>query len=149
MPDVSTALYHGIRQNMRRVLVALGPERIEKGLTAFDDGASSWDQCFFARAFQGEARLGMTADRRYVDPSLHICQLLGDPAGNMLVPVKMIWHTFDKAQSFHAGKMMTQAEMKKFITDVMDEGTPVEVLQLIRDTNYSNIEEMTFSCPTT
>ncbi len=106
--DVQTAFYHGIRQNIRRVLVALGPERIEKGLTAFEDGASNWSDCFFARAFEGEADLSRTPSkfgklpfaRHHAMPTLYICDLLGDEKFDLRVAVAMVWHTFDQQSLF-------------------------------------------------
>lgn len=148
MPDVSTMFYHGIRQNLRRVLVALGPDRVEKGLTAFEDGKSNWSECFFARAFKGEARLGRLNDREFIDPSKHICILLGDPGLKMLVPVKMLWHTFDSARSFHAGRQLTRKDLQKFISDVLDESRPSEVMDLLRSLNYENVESKEFACQT-
>lgn len=147
MPDVSTAIYHGIRQNLRRVLVALGPERVEKGMTAFEDGASNWSECFFARAFKGEAKLGYEDTGSYqrpIDPSVHICHLLNDRKLSMIVPVKMLWHTFDSVGGAH----ITRAELKEFIKQVMDEGTPTEVLQLLRSVNYEHVENRTYACAT-
>lgn len=149
MPDVSTMIYHGVRQNVRRVLEALGPERIEKGLTAFEDGESNWDECFFARAFKGEAHLGhpstalteaypaVVKGRDFIDPSKHICLLLNDPNLRMLVPVKMIWHAFDKM----AGQHWTRADLQQFVNDVLDESRPAEVIELIRSMSQSGITE--------
>lgn len=141
MPDVSTMVYHGIRQNVRRVLEALGPERVEKGLTAFDDGESNWDQCFFARAFQGEARLGRH-NGGHIDPTNHICLLLGDPKLTLRVPVQLLWHAFDKM----AGPHWTREEMRKFVNDVLDESRPAEVIELLRSINVEAVEKMEFSC---
>lgn len=141
MADVSTMIYHGIRQNVRRVLVALGPERIEKGLTAFDDGASTWNDCFFARAFAGEAKLGHH-NGRMMDPTNHICLLLDDPKLTMRVPVKLTWHAFDQA----AGPHWTRGEMRKFVEDVLDESRPAELIQLLRGIDPDVAEKKEYAC---
>ena len=148
MPDVQTMFYHGVRENIRRVLKALGPDRIEKGLTAFEDGASNWSQCFFARALKGEVDLA--ASRR--DQTLVICEILGDPTYKLKVPVKMIWHTFDQmgAKNYRGVALqLTREDMRKFINDVLDESRPAEVMQLLRSINYDKVEDREFSCETT
>ncbi len=149
--DVQTAFYHGIRQNIRRVLVALGPERIEKGLTAFEDGASNWSDCFFARAFEGEADLSRTPSkygklpfaRHHAMPTLYICDLLGDEKFDLRVAVAMVWHTFDQQSLF-----IDRKSLRKFIEDVLDESRPSEVMELLRQVNYTDVESREFSCAT-
>lgn len=144
--DYETAVYHGVRQNLRRVLNALGPERLELGLTAFEDGASSWTECFFARAFANEARLGRTSVGHSIDPTLHICILLNDPGYKLKVPVKMLWHTFDSSHSFFGGDKLKRTDLRKFIEDVLDESRPSEVMDLLRGINYDKVEEKEFAC---
>lgn len=144
--DYETAVYHGVRQNLRRVLNALGNDRIELGLTAFEDGVSNWTGCFFARAFKNEARVGTTATGHHIDPTLHICTLLNDPGYKLKVPVKILWHTFDSAQSSFGGKNLSRQDLRKFIEDVLDESRPSEVMNLLRGINYDKVEEKEFAC---
>ena len=125
--NLNDAYYHGIRQQIRRVLNILGDERIDKGLTAFENGDSTWSQCFFARA--------LAPERIYDEDD--VCRILGlmHPAGYPnRVPVRIVYRTFDGCSS-----LMTHEQLQKFIEDVRDESRP-EVISLLRSINYSSVE---------
>lgn len=131
MANVQDLLYHGIRENIRRVLTALGEEQVDKGLTAFEDGASNWSNCFFARALADDTSLAS------YDPEGKIASILGlqKPDGSPnLVPIRTVWRTFDGAS-----QLITAEELKKFITEVRDESRP-EVLALLRSIDYASVE---------
>lgn len=148
--DVRDAFYHGIRHQVRRVLTALGPERIEKGLTAFDDGASNWSQCFFARAFAGELSMhisayGLVPSKPYIStPEWNIMNKLGLPSH---VPVRIVWNLFDQFDTWRntSTQLMDRATFRKFIEDVLDESRP-EVVELLRSLNQVNLERPA-ECP--
>lgn len=118
MPDIQQAYYHGIRQQIRRVVQALGPNRTDDGLTAFVDGASSWSSCFFARALP-ELNLDHSKN-----PSEAIRVELGLET---MIPVRITWNTFDGC-----GVTMSKDDMRKFIEDIIDETRPQEVLDILR-----------------
>lgn len=105
MADIRDLMYHGVRQQVRRVLTAMGPERIDKGLTAFETGASSWSNCFFARAYP-ELNL-------HWRPEHQIAEALGMP-GNY-VPMRITYTLFDGA-----GVMMSKQQLQGFIKDFLD-----------------------------
>jgi hypothetical protein len=126
--NVNDAFYHGIRHQIRRVLEKLGDERIDAGMTAFEDGASNWSQCWFARALAPE-RLRDETD---------VARILGFKNGSggwNLVPVRIIYRTFDGCST-----LLTRDELAKLITDIRDESRPSEVMQLLRSINYTNVE---------
>lgn len=107
MADVRDLFYHGVRHQITRVLKAMGEDRISQGLTAFENGASTWSACFFARAYP-EVNLNMG------DPELKIAELLGMP-GNK-VPMRIVYRTFDGV-----GTVMTRKAMHEFIRSFLDE----------------------------
>lgn len=142
--ELSNLYYHGIREQIRRVLTLLGEERVDKGLTAFEDGGSNWGSCFFARALAPE-RLSSEFD---------VCRILGlvkpvisKSHGLNVVPVRILYHTFDGCS-----KLMTKKELCDFIVYVRDESRPDEVMQLLRSLDYTGVEEtpveMVGSCST-
>lgn len=133
MADVRDLFYHGIRQNIRRVLVALGPERVDKGLTAFEDGDSNWSECFFARALKPEHDLTRGEPERIICEALGLMTTDGRPNR---VPVRLVYYTFDGVST-----LITRDEMRKFIEDVRDESRPTEVMNLLRQLNYEGVEE--------
>ena len=127
--DVNTLFYHGIRQQIRRVLDLLGPERIDAGMTAFEDGASNWSQCWFARALAPE-RLRDEND---------VCRILGLYSANgrpNTVPVRIIYRTFDGLSP-----LITKEELAKLILDIRDESRPSEVMDLLRSIDYTDAEK--------
>ena len=123
MPDMRDLIHLGNLIQIRRVLTALGPERIERGLTAFEDGGSNWSHCFFGRAFEGEANLTLK-------PEKILMARLGLPTP---VPIRIVYQTFDGA---NAG-LMTKAQLRELIEAVLDESRPQEVLDLIRSIKYN------------
>lgn len=136
--NVNDIFYHGIRSQVRRVLDLLGDERIDKGLTAFEDGASNWSQCFFARAL-APARLDNEDD---------VCRALGLKTTDGLpnrVPVRIIYRTFDGCST-----MITREELQDLIVSIRDESRPEAVMELLRSINYADVEntpvEMSPSC---
>lgn len=114
MADVRDLFYHGIREQVRTVLVALGPERIEKGLTAFEDGASNWSNCFFARAVAGQC------DLHKGDPEKTLQKLLKLDSH---MPVRITYNLFDGMADYHGmkGISMSKDELKTFIQGFIEE----------------------------
>jgi hypothetical protein len=131
MANVKDLFYHGVRDQITRVLKAMGEDRISQGLTAFENGASTWTACFFARAYP-EVNLTM------VDPEAKIADLLGMP-GNK-VPMRIVYRTFDGA-----GISMTKQGMLDFIRGFLDEQRPAAVNEaidsIISGINYDGAEE--------
>jgi hypothetical protein len=127
--NVNDIFYHGIRSQIRRVLTLLGDERIDNGLTAFEDGASNWSQCFFARA--------VAPERLYSEDD--VCRILGlttvDGRPNR-VPVRIIYRTFDGLSP-----MMTKKQLADLIVEIRDESRPDEVLELLKSINYTGVED--------
>ena len=134
--NVNDAFYHGIREQIRRVITALGDERTDKGLSAFEDGSHNWSDCFFARALRDEVDLNNCGN-----PEIEVARALGltstgTQSGFNLVPVRIVYFTFDGASS-----MITAAQLKRFIQDVRDESRPREVMQLLRSLDFAGVED--------
>lgn len=127
MPDVRDLFYHGVRHQIRRVLDAMGTDRIDAGLTAFEDGASNWASCFFARAYP-ELRFYSTPQAEYA-----IAEALG--MGTNRVPMRIVYRTFDGY-----GIDMTKEQLRSFIEAIRDESRPDEVLDLLRSIDYTDTE---------
>lgn len=131
MANVKDLFYHGVREQITRVLKAMGEDRISLGLTAFENGASTWSACFFARAYP-EVNLTMH------DPEAKIADLLGMP-GNK-VPMRIVYRTFDGA-----GISMTKDGMLQFIRGFLDEQRPAAVQDAIdsvlKGVNYAGAED--------
>ena len=130
MADLTHLYYQGIQQQIRRVLTLLGEERTDKGLTAFEDGASNWSSCFFARALLPQR----------IHSELDVCRALNltstnTKSGYNVIPVRIVYYTFDGCSS-----MMTKGELADFITAVRDESRPDEVMELLRSINYADLE---------
>lgn len=129
--DIRDAFYHGIVHQVRRVLDLLGPDRTDKGLTAFEDGASSWSQCFFARALAPNVLHGEE----------DVARILGlysrsTKHGFNLVPIRIIWHTFDSMPS-----VFTREQLQKLIVDIRDESRPKELMDFLRTLDYKGVED--------
>jgi len=120
-------MFDGVRDQIKRVLAVMGEERIEKGLTAFDDGASTWTACFFARAYPETNLL-------HRDPEARIAELLGMP-GNK-VPMRIVYRTFDGA-----GIAMTKDAMRQFISDFLEETRTEEIDEVLAGINFAGAEE--------
>lgn len=107
--DLSEVFYHGIREQVKRVVGLLGEERTEAGLTAFVDGASSWSHCFFARALAPER----------LSNELDVARILGlqrEDGTYNLVPVRLVYRTFDSAST-----MITRDQLRTMLRDMIDE----------------------------
>lgn len=107
--DISEVFYHGIREQVKRVVGLLGEERTEAGMSAFVDGASSWSHCFFARALMPE-RLGNEYD---------VARLLGLQRDNgtlNLVPVRLVYQTFDGLSS-----MISKDDLRTMLRELLEE----------------------------
>lgn len=144
MANVKDMFYHGIRHQVRRVVQALGEERTDKGLTAFEDGHSNWSDCFFARALAPEVNLNREGEVG-VAKALGLLSSNGEPN---LVPVRIVYRTFDGIST-----QISRNEMKQLLTDIRDETRPDGVMQLLRSIDYTNAEStpLTFagaSCAT-
>ena len=125
MADIRDLFYHGVREQFRRVLVAMGPDRIDAGLTAFEDGSNDWSNCFFARAYPELKRAGQ-----------HPEYFLRDALGfKTIIPIRIVWHTFDNLNHY-----MTPKQMREFVTSVRDEQRPEEVMALIRSLDIDKFQ---------
>lgn len=131
--DVRDIFYHGIHQQVRRVLNKMTDDQIDKGLTAFEDGASNWSHCFFARALE--------MDKNYIDSKRPAEFWVMDQLGlESIIPVRIVYGLFDgvgKKISF------TRDKLKEFISNVRDERRPEEVLALLQSLDqdtWTNIE---------
>lgn len=133
--NVKDAFYHGIREQIRRVINILGPERTDKGLSAFEDGASNWSQCFFARAVAPEVL-------RHEHDVCRILGILNNEGKPNVVPVRIVYQTFDGMSS-----MMTKAQLYQFISDIRDQHRPDAVMNLLKTINYDEKKEAVFSEP--
>ena len=127
MADVKDLFYHGVRHQIKRVLDAMGEDRISLGLNAFENGASTWSACFFAQAFP-EVNLQMG------DPEAKIADLLGMP-GNK-VPMRIVYRTFDGA-----GVSMTKKGLVAFIQDFLDEKRDPAVEAILKGIDYAGAED--------
>lgn len=121
--NVQDIYYHGVRDQIGRVLNRMTPEQIDKGLTAFVDGASNWSSCFFARAIPGCG----VAD----NPERFLMNVLQLPS---VVPIRIVYRTFDGA-----GRM-TKAELQKFITDMRSGDNAEESLVQLRKIDFKDVE---------
>lgn len=101
--NLQDVFYHGIRDQIRRVLTRMSDLEIERGLTAFEDGSSSWSHCFFARACPD---LGLDHGL----PEQKLMAHFGLPSP---VPIRIVYQTFDGA-----GVTMKQWDLAKFVREV-------------------------------
>jgi hypothetical protein len=131
MPEMKDLIYHGVRSQIKRVLEAMGEERILNGITAFETGASNWSACFFARAYP-EVRLTIG------NPEERIAELLGMP-GNK-VPMRIVYRTFDGINI-----TMTRQGLLDFCRGFLDEKRDPDVQKAIdsvlNSVNYEGAEE--------
>ena len=131
--ELNNLFYIGIRQQIRRVLNLLGPERTDMGLTAFEDGKSNWHECFFARALAKDA--AFTSDRSEVGVARALGLVTNTGAPN-LVPVRIVYATFDGNS-----KLITRNELNEFIVAVRDGQRPEEVMNVLKSVDYSDVEK--------
>ena len=130
--NIQDVFYHGVRQQIRRVLTTMGPEKVDLGLTAFEDGSHDWANCFFARAYP-ELDLKHYAENQ-------LCKALGLKT---YIPIRMVYCTFDGA-----GAVMTSEQLKKFIEDIRDDMRPEGVMDVLRSLDFSKAEETEAGVPT-
>jgi hypothetical protein len=132
--DVNVAFYHGITHQIRRVLGAMTEEEIDKGIDAFETGSSDWSNCFFARALEG--RKEFTEHRGELGVAMALGLSNNSRLGYNLVHIRLIYHTFDSCSTF-----LTRDELKRLITDIRDESRPSEVMNLLKQIDYTGVEE--------
>lgn len=137
--EVGNLFYIGIRQQIRRVLTALGPERTDLGLSAFEDGASNWHECFFARALAQDETFRHERSEIGVAKALGLTYADGRPN---LIPVRIVYCTFDGNS-----KLITRQELNDFITSVRDGQRPDEVMNVLRAVDYTNVKEQAVRVP--
>lgn len=124
--NIQDIQYHGVREQVSRVLKLMTNDEIDAGLTAFEDGASSWSACFFARAL----------------PALHLDA--GQPEQKLMdhfnfrtvIPIRMVYCTFDGA-----GAQMTAQALRQFIEAVRDDRRPAEVNEILRQIDFAGVED--------
>lgn len=133
------ARYH----HVRKVLQALGPDRVAKAMTAFENGASSWSECFFARALKDEVDLTnyitLPLDiqkRRISNPEYQIMQALGIET---VVPIRLVWHAFDS----HG---MTRKQLQAMIDEILDDQPSKETLDFINSIDFDQYETKELTC---
>lgn len=131
MADVKDLFYHGVRHQIGRVLKGMGEDRVSQGLTAFENGASNWSACFFARAYP-EVNLNIG------DPEAKIAELLGMP-GNK-VPMRIVYTTFDGI-GFVMSKKGMHDFIRAFLDDNRDEAVQKGIDELIAGVKYEGAEE--------
>lgn len=104
---------------IRQVLDKLSDDEFDRGLHAFEDGASNWSRCFFAQALP-HLRLNTCADPERV--------LMIHFNFKTYQQIRAVWQTFDGM-----GQHITRAEMVQFMQDVRDQRRPDELMQLLRN----------------
>lgn len=137
--ELNNLFYIGIRQQIRRVLTALGPERTDLGLSAFEDGASNWHECFFARALAHDEVFLRERGETGVAKALGLVTQDGRPN---LIPVRIVYCTFDGNS-----KLITRQELNDFIVSVRDGQRPDEVMDVLRNVNYDKAKDTPVRVP--
>jgi hypothetical protein len=135
MANVKDLFYHGIRQQVREVVTRLGNDRTDEGLTAFEDGHSSWADCFFARALRNDKAFRAEPNEFGVARTLGFFST-STKSGLNVIPVRIVYMTFDGMST-----QITKAEMRQLITDLRDESRPDELMRLLRNIDYSGVED--------
>lgn len=124
--NIQDIFYHGIREQIRRIVTQMTDLEIERGLDAFDTGSSSWSHCFFARAL----------------PQLELDE--GKPEQKLMehfglknrIPLRVIWCTFDGA-----GKVVSREQLRQFIKEIhLGESSP-ELDDMLRKIDYKAAED--------
>lgn len=130
--NLQDVFYHGIRDQVRRVVSLMTDAEIERGLNAFENGRSNWSQCFFAQAFPA-------LDLDHGEPEQKLMLHFGFKTA---IPIRIVYQTFDGC-----GVAMTKQQLADFIRAVrigettkeqddiikalkFDEDKPVEVCAL-------------------
>jgi hypothetical protein len=115
-------------------------DQINKGLTAFDDGSSTWADCFWARVF-GEELSGKRGKDRYgkvYSSTLGIEWWIANQLGlESNIPVRIVYQLFDNVNTW-----MTRDDLAAFIRAARLEGDcdPM-VLQLINSAADAKVFE--------
>jgi len=122
--NIQGVFYHGIRDQVRRVLAGMTPEEIDRGIDAFDTGAKNWSHCFFARALPA-LQLDRGAPERKLMEHFKL---------QTAIPIRIVYCTFDGV-----GVSMSREELKQFISDVRFSEID-KVLGQLRRVDYSEIE---------
>lgn len=78
-------------------------------MTAFEDGKSSWSDCFLARAFKDEINFTISED-----PEAAIMEATGIKTR---VPIRFTWTAFDSMKV----SGMERAELKAMLEDIINQ----------------------------
>lgn len=135
--EVKDIFYHGIHQQVRRVLNKMTDDQIDKGLTAFEDGGSNWSECFFARALEMDKNWAGSGYK--LGPERWIAAELGLES---VMPVRIVYTLFD---GVGRNISFTPTTLKEFITNVRDERRPEEVLAVLKSLDqdtWSRVENI-------
>lgn len=124
--NIQDIQYHGIREQCSRILKLMTNDEIDNGLTAFEDGASSWASCWFARALP----------YLYLDEGQAERKLMEHFKLGTAIPIRMMYCTFDGA-----GVQMTKDALRQFIEAIRDERRPAEVNEILRNIDFSGVED--------
>lgn len=138
MPDFALMQHHARAHQIRRCLQAMSDEQIDSGLTAFDNGASSWSNCFWARVFEGFDLYkigadGYTAKRGDKHRSHYAIEwFIADRLGlESNMPVRIVYNLFD-GDGVRNG--MSRGQLRDFIHRARLEGDhDPQVLQLLAE----------------
>lgn len=121
--NLQDIFYHGVRDQIRRVISQMSDQEINRGLDAFTTGSSNWSHCFFASALpQCELDRG--------NPEKKLQQHFGL---DTRIPIQIIYCTFDGAS------VMARADLKKFIHDLRF-GSVDDTLEQLKAIDFSQAE---------
>lgn len=122
--NLQDIFYHGVRDQIRRVISQMTDQEIERGLDAFQTGGSNWSHCFFARALPA-----LELDSGKPESKLREHFGLSDT-----IPIKIIYCTFDGAS------VMARADLAKFIHDLRF-GSVDDTLAQLKAIDFSQAEK--------
>lgn len=123
-------------QMVRLVVNSLGPVRVAKGLTAFEDGKSNWGQCFFGRAFKDEAIL------HSYDAEETIMEITGIKTR---VPIRFVWTAFDGLKATG----LNRDQLKDLINNIVREENLKAVDDLLDSIDFDPTKELVLECQST
>ena len=135
--DLKTVMYHGRIQLLRTMVDALGQNRLAKGLTAFDDGESTWSECFFARAFEGEMNLRSRTAENQIKSKLGM---------KSIVPIRFTWQAFDSARSTGIDRKELQRLLREIMVTKDLESLNLELNPLVNVPSYDEGKECILTC---
>ncbi len=131
--NIQDAFAQARYQLLKQVITALGPERMAKAMTAFVDGRSSWSECFFARAFEGEICLNK-------NPEQQIQDALGLPTK---VAIRFTWTAFDSCQGTGIKRKDLEALCKRIVEeDKMSD----DIADFVRSVNFDEFKTVSLDC---